>query len=133
MEAEAEAARARIQAEAEAAVAIIAAEADLDVIKIQADAAEYAGQKDAAVIEQVRQVLLKDKNQIDNDDIQHLLMYYYILQWNGELPETYFSSADFYQLLAALGTGALMPDGTVTDAPSTDGTTTPPATTPTTP
>ena len=111
MEAAAAAERAEIEANAEAAVAKIAAEAELEVVKIQADAALYAGQKDAAVIEQIRQVLLKDVDQIDNDDIQHLLMYYYILQWNGELPETYFSSNDFYQLLAALGTGALQ-DGT---------------------
>ena len=102
---------AETKANADAAVAKIAAQAELDVTKIQADAALYAGQKDAAVIEQIRQVLLKDVDQIDNDDIQHLLMYYYILQWNGELPETYFSSNDFYQLLAALGTGALQ-DGT---------------------
>lgn len=119
IEAEAAAKRAEIEANAEAAVAKIAAQAELEVVQIQADAALYAGQKDAAVIEQVRQVLLKDKNEIDNDDIQHLLLYYYILQWNGELPETYFSSNDFYQLLAALGTGALMPDAEDTDTDET--------------
>ncbi|MBQ8310323.1 MAG: prohibitin family protein [Clostridia bacterium] len=120
MEAAAAAERAEIEANAEAAVAKIAAQAELEVVQIQADAALYAGQKDAAVIEQVRQVLLKDKNEIDNDDIQHLLLYYYILQWNGELPETYFSSNDFYQMLAALGTGALTPDAGTSDVPSTD-------------
>lgn len=102
MEAEAEAARAKIQAEAEAAVAIIAAEADLDVIKIQADAAEYAGQKDAAVIGQVRDVLAANPDKLTQEDIHNLLVYYYILQWNGTLPETYFGSEDFYSMIAAL-------------------------------
>ncbi len=107
MEAEAAAKRAEIEANAAAAVAVIAAEADLNVVKIQADAAMYAGQKDAAIIGEVRKILAKNPDELDDNDIQHLLLYYYILQWNGELPETYFSGNDFYQMLAALGTGAL--------------------------
>ena len=107
MEAAAAAERAQIEAEAEAAVAKIAAEAEFDVIKIQANAAEYAGQKDAAVIEQVLNVLAKDKDNLDNDDLHALMVYYYILQWDGTLPETYFSNSDFYSFLAALGTGAV--------------------------
>ncbi len=107
MEAAAAAERAQIEAEAEAAVAKIAAEAEFDVIKIQANAAEYAGQKDAAVIEQVLNVLAKDKDNLDNDDLHALMLYYYILQWDGTLPETYFSNSDFYSFLAALGTGAV--------------------------
>lgn len=104
MEAEAAAKRAEIEANANAAVAKIAAEADLDVVKIQADAAEYAGQKDAAVIGQIRDILAKDKEALTDEDIEHLLVYYYIQKWTGTLPETYFSSEDFYQLLASLGT-----------------------------
>ena len=107
MEATAAAERARIEAEAEAAVAKIAAEAELEVVKIQADAAEYAGQKDAAVIGQVRDILAKDPENLDNDDFHTLMLYYYILQWDGTLPETYFSNSDFYSFLAALGTGAV--------------------------
>ncbi len=112
MEAEAAAKRAEIEAKAEAAVAKIAAETDLEVVKIQADAAEYAGQKDAAVIGQVRDILAKDPENLDNDDFHTLMLYYYILQWDGTLPETYFSNSDFYSFMAALGTGAL--DGTTT-------------------
>ncbi len=104
MEAEAEAARAEIQAKADAAVATIAANAELDVVKIQADAAEYAGQKDAAVIGQVRDIFAKDPENLTDEDMEHLLLYYYIQKWNGTLPETYFGSDDFYALLASLGT-----------------------------
>lgn len=104
MEAEAAAKRAQIEAEAAAAVSIIAAEAELDVVKIQADAAEYAGQKDAAVIGQVRDIFAKDPENLTDEDIEKLLIYYYILQWDGKLPETYFGSDDFYALIASLGT-----------------------------
>ena len=123
MEAAAAAERAKIEAEAEAAVAKIAAEAELEVVKIQADAAEYAGQKDAAVIGQVRDILAKDPENLDNDDLHTLMLYYYILQWDGVLPETYFSNSDFYSFMAALGTGAVggtQPDnGTSTEPPVT--------------
>ena len=123
MESAAAAERAKIEAEAEAAVAKIAAEAELEVVKIQADAAEYAGQKDAAVIGQVRDILAKDPENLDNDDLHTLMLYYYILQWDGVLPETYFSNSDFYSFMAALGTGAVggtQPDnGTSTEPPVT--------------
>ena len=92
------------------AVAKIAAQAELDVVKIQADAAEYAGQKDAAVIGQVRDIFASDPKNLTQDDIRSLLLYYYIQKWDGQLPETYFSADDFYQLLAGLGTGELAPD-----------------------
>ena len=107
MEAEAAAKRAQIEAEAAAKVAVIAANADLDVVKIQADAAEYAGQKDAAVIGQVRDIFAKDPENLTDEDLEKLLLYYYIQKWDGVLPETYFSSEDFTALLAGLGTGAL--------------------------
>ncbi len=118
MEAEAAAKRAQIEAEAAAKVAVIAANADLDVVKIQADAAEYAGQKDAAVIGQVRDIFAKDPESLTNEDVEHLLQYYYIQKWNGILPETYFGAEDFYALLASLGT--TLPGGS-------EGTTTPTA------
>ncbi len=118
MEAEASAKRAQIEAEAAAKVAVIAATADLDVVKIQADAAEYAGQKDAAIIGQVRDILSKDPTSLTDEDMEHLLLYYYIQKWNGELPETYFSSEDFYQLLAGLGSVA-PESGTTTPADPT--------------
>lgn len=104
IEAEAAAQVAEIQAKADAQVSLIAAEADLDVVKIQADAAEYAGQKDAAVIGQVRDILCKDPQNLTNEDLHALLLYYYIQKWDGTLPQTYFSNEDFYQFLAALGT-----------------------------
>ena len=102
MEAEAAAQRAEIEARAAAAVAKIAAEADKDVVEIQANAAEYAGQKDAAIIKQVRDALAKDETALNDDDIEHLLLYYYVQKWNGELPETYIGTEDFYALLASL-------------------------------
>ncbi len=104
MEANAAAERAEIEAKAAAAVAMIEAEAELEVIKTQADAAEYAGQKDAAIIRQVRDTLAADAKNLTDDDIRNLLLYYYTLQWDGKLPETYFGSADFYQMLAGVMT-----------------------------
>ncbi|MBR2460319.1 MAG: hypothetical protein IKB34_03715 [Clostridia bacterium] len=101
------------KAQAEASVATIAAEAELVVTKIQADAAEYAGQKDAAVIAQVRDAMAKDPSNLTDEDIESLLIYYYILQWNGELPETYIGTEDFYALLSSLATSG----GTATPTP----------------
>ena len=117
MEAEAAAKRAQIEAEAEAKVAVIAANAELDVVKIQADAAEYAGQKDAAIIGQVRDIFAKDPENLTDEDVEKLLLYYYIQKWNDELPTTYFSSEDFYALLAGLGSGTL--HGETVETPTT--------------
>lgn len=77
MEAEQEAHRQVIKAQADAEQAQIAAKADLEVTKIQADAAEYAGQKEAAKNKAIAEWLTPE-----------LIRYYYILQWNGELPKT---------------------------------------------
>ena len=107
MEEEQKAARQKIQAEANAEVAKIEAEADREVLQIQADAAEYAGQKDAAIIGQVRDIFAKDPKNLTNEDIEALLLYYYIQKWNGTLPETYVGAENFSQLLASLvGAGA---------------------------
>lgn len=102
MEANAAAERAEIEAKASAAVAKIAAEADKDVVEIQANAAEYAGQKDAAIIRQVRDALAKDETALTDEDIEHLLVYYYVQAWDGKFPETYVGNEDFYALLASL-------------------------------
>ncbi len=79
---------AKTEAEAAAEVSKIQANADLEVSKIQADAAEYAGQKEAA------------KNKAISESITNeLIKYYYILQWNGELPETYMGSENVNTIL----------------------------------
>ncbi len=93
---------AETKANADAAVAKIAAQAELDVTKIQADAAEYAGQKDAAIIGQVRDIFAKDPENLTNEDIEALLLYYYIQKWNGTLPGTYIGAEDFSELLSSL-------------------------------
>ena len=66
-----------IKANADAEQAKIAAQADLEVTKIQADAAEYAGLKEAA------------KNRAISESLtEELVRYYYIQQWDGKLPST---------------------------------------------
>lgn len=102
IEANAAAEVSKIQADAAAEVAKIQAAADAEVIKTKADAAEYAGEKDAEVIRQIRDTLAVNAEDLTDDDIRNLLLYYYTLQWNGQLPETYFGSSDFYQILAGL-------------------------------
>lgn len=81
MEQEAQAERALIEANAEAQIAQIKAEAELEVTKIEADAAEYAGKREAEKNRAVAESLTDD-----------LIKYYYIQQWNGELPESYVGS-----------------------------------------
>ncbi len=102
MEAEYAKTIAETNANADAAVAKIAAQAELDVTKIQADAAEYAGQKDAAIIGQVRDIFAADPQNLTNEDIEALLLYYYIQKWNGTLPGTYVGADDFSKLLSSL-------------------------------
>ena len=102
IEAQAAAAVAEIEANAAAAVAKIAAQADLDVVQIQAEAADFAGKKDAAIVGYLRDTLAKDPENLTNEDLENLLLYYYIQQWNGTLPETYLGSDEFYSLLFTL-------------------------------
>ena len=83
MEQEAAAEMAIIQANAAAETAKIKAQAELEVVKIEADGVEYAGQKEAAANKAISESLTGD-----------LLEYYYIQNWNGELPDTYVGSDD---------------------------------------
>lgn len=83
IQANAAAETAKIQAQANAETAKIKAEADLEVVKIEADGVEYAGQKEAAANKAISESLTDE-----------LLEYYYIQNWNGELPDTYVGSDD---------------------------------------
>ena len=85
MEQEAASQRAIIAANAEAEQAIIAANADLEVVKIQSEASLYAGQREAEMNARIAENLTDE-----------LIDYYWIKQWNGELPDTVLGeSSDF--------------------------------------
>lgn len=83
IEQQAEAERQVIKAQADADTAILAAEADRKVQEINADAAEYAGKKEAAVLSNIGEQLTKYPG---------LEKYYYYQAWNGRLPETMLGS-----------------------------------------
>lgn len=87
MEEEATAKRAVIAANAEAEKAIIAANADLEVVKVQAEAALYAGEKEAEMNKRISESLTDS-----------LLRYYWIKQWNGELPSTVLGNGADYMI-----------------------------------
>ena len=87
MEQEAEAERAIIAANAQAEQDIIAAKADLEVVKIQADAALYAGEREANMNERIAAALTPD-----------LINYYWIKQWDGELPTTVLGTESNYMI-----------------------------------
>lgn len=80
MEEEAAAKRAIIAEKAKAEQAVIAANADLEVVRIQAEASLYAGQREAEMNQRIAEALTND-----------LINYYWIKQWNGELPSTMLS------------------------------------------
>jgi regulator of protease activity HflC (stomatin/prohibitin superfamily) len=80
MEEEAKAKRAIIVANAEAEQAVIAAKADLEVVQIQAEASLYAGQREAEMNQRIAEALTND-----------LIKYYWIKQWDGQLPTTTLS------------------------------------------
>lgn len=71
-----------IDADALAKSQIVAAQADAEVAKIGADAAEYQGQKDAAIMSNLGEMLQK---------YPELIQYYYATSWDGQLPETMLS------------------------------------------
>ena len=87
MEEQAAAERAIIAANADAEMAKIAAQADLEVVKIQADAALYAGEREANMTERIAAALT------DN-----LINYYWIKEWNGELPSTILGDSSNYMI-----------------------------------
>lgn len=87
MEAEQEAERAIIAANAQAEQNIIAAKADLEVVKIQSDAAYYAGEKEANMNGRIADTLTPS-----------LIEYYWIKQWNGLLPTTVLGGDSNYMI-----------------------------------
>ena len=87
MEEEQTAKRAIIAANAEAEKSVIAANADLEVVKVQAEAALYAGEKEAEMNKRIGESL--NGKVID---------YYWIKQWNGELPTTVLGEDGSYML-----------------------------------
>ena len=87
MEEEATAKRAVIAANAEAEKAVIAANAELEVVKVQAEAALYAGEKEAEMNKRISESLTDG-----------LIDYYWIKQWNGELPSTVLGESGSYMI-----------------------------------
>lgn len=83
LQAEAEAKRQVIKAQADADSSILAAKADAEVQKIGADAAEYAGKKDAAILSAVGEQIKQYPD---------LIKYMYYQHWNGKLPDTMLGS-----------------------------------------
>lgn len=79
IEANAAAEKQVIKAKADADSAILAAEADKKVQQINADAAEYAGQKEAAILSNIGEQMTKYPG---------LIQYYYYQKWDGTLPRT---------------------------------------------
>ncbi len=79
IEAEAAAKRKVIAAQVEADSAILAAEADAKVQQIGADAAEYAGKREAAVLQNIGEQMSKYPG---------LVKYYYYQNGDGKLPAT---------------------------------------------
>ena len=87
MEEEATAKRAVIAANAEAEKAVIAANAELEVVKVQAEAALYAGEKEAEMNKRISESLTDG-----------LIRYYWIKEWDGELPTTVLSENGNYMI-----------------------------------
>ncbi len=65
-----------LEAEAEAKKLQIQAQADAEVAKINADAAKYAGEKEAEMNKKLGETLTKE-----------LIEYYYTQRWDGKLPQ----------------------------------------------
>ena len=72
-----------LEAEAEAKRQVIAAEADAEITRIQAEVAQFAGEKEAA------------KNQKLSESMNELLIAYnFIEKWNGKLPTIYSGTTE---------------------------------------
>lgn len=93
MEAEQAAQRAIIAENAEAERAIISANAELEVTKIQAEASLYAGEREAEMNKRIAESLTSG-----------LIDYYWIRQWDGELPTTVLGSDSSYMIDLTGGT-----------------------------
>lgn len=112
--------RAKIKANADAEVAKIQAQADMEVAKIGADSAEYQGRKEAAVALQrlasingwtvisndetgVNEFFKADGTKVTAEEIKtgsdKLIQYYYTMQWDGILPETYVGNGSASTLI----------------------------------
>lgn len=129
IEANAQAEVNRINAEAAAKVAEIQATADAKVAEISANAAEYQGQKDAAIALQrlasingwtVKTEKIDDTHTkyticyagtddpVGEEDLklgaQRLIEYYYTQAWNGQLPDTYVGMDGLFEILASTAT-----------------------------
>lgn len=91
IEAQAEADKLVIAAQADADAALIAAQNDVEVQKLAADAAEYAGQKQAAVNERIAESLTDDLNQ-----------YYLIEAWKSgaDMPETVLGGSNLTSMIS---------------------------------
>ena len=87
MEERATAERAVIAANAEAEKAVIAANAELEVVKVQAEAALYAGEKEAEMNKRISESLSSG-----------LIDYYWIKQWDGQLPSTVLGESGNYMI-----------------------------------
>jgi len=81
-----------LEAKAQAEKQQIAAAAEAEVAKIQADAAKYAGEKEAEMNKKLSETLT-----------QELIEYYYSQRWDGKLPT--FVGGD--TMLPIIGEGAL--------------------------
>ena len=129
VEANAQAKVNEINAEAAAKVAEIQAKADAAVAEISANAAEYQGQKDAAIALQrlasingwtVKTEKIDDTHTkyticyagtdkpVEEEDLklgaQRLIEYYYTQAWNGELPDTYVGMDGLFEIIASATT-----------------------------
>ena len=87
MEEEEQAKRAIIAANAEAEKSVIAANADLEVVKIQSEASLYAGQREAEMNARIAENLTSE-----------LIDYYWIKQWDGELPDTVLGESSEFMI-----------------------------------
>jgi len=85
--AETEQAQKTMEEKAEADKAIIAANADLEVVKVQAEAALYAGEKEAEMNKRISESLTAE-----------LIKYYWIKQWIGQLPTTVLGEDASYMI-----------------------------------
>ncbi|MBR2041856.1 MAG: prohibitin family protein [Oscillospiraceae bacterium] len=76
-----------MEQQAQAERDVIAAQAELEVTKIQAESAYYAGEKEAEVNKKIAESLTPE-----------LVQYYYVQQWNGQMPTTILGEASSFML-----------------------------------